>query len=580
MYFKCGVPFDICDKVALKHGYDHTDTNRIIAFLVYMYKESNHEGKLYLSQNNISDFSSQCVQLSVKLLLKYLVQIDLDGKMYYTLPEIYKKEKQIEKICNELRKHDHKISYAEEFENYMTYTTEDIDIYQYDTLQCAIGNNISIITGRPGTGKTYTIAQICSIVTQKKVLVYILAPTGAAVERIKSSTYIQQLSGQNFHIKTIHSFINLNNLPVGTYGCDKCKGYGDPNRPLCECVDQPISLSKQGYEEIIFFIDEMSMVGLNLFHRFMSIIKNFVNRSRLILLGDPNQLPSIDGGNILKDMMTCSKIKCMELRQQHRQISEDNVIVKNAERVLKGKDLVVDGVSVKFIEMTPDNVYRTIIRTIKKEEIKFQNSAIITPQRQKGICSNVMNVYLQHYYNKSGEVIPKFKLINNKVLKFPNDDDGALRIGDKVVQLVNDWKRDIFNGSILTVDEVLEEGIRCKYYKDDNKVGSADFEFRGYHAEQIDNLSLAYAITIHKAQGKGYDNVVIVIHSSMKRMLNKNLLYTAITRAKSKCIIIGDKAGLDECKKEMPLRVTNLFKNQVVRENKIVIDVPKKIIDI
>jgi len=172
----------------------------------------------------------------------------------------------------------------------------------------------------------------------------------------------------------------------------------------------------------------------------------------------------------------------------------------------------------------------------------------LIPTKKNGICTIEANKNLQHKYNPLGN-----RIFSNYVF----------RTHDKIMHKKNDKKLGIYNGSILVVDQKRNDRMACKYYEDDSNLYGKKTKSITYDDENLlEQIELAYAMTVHKAQGKGYDDVVVVIHSSMgDRLLSRNLLYTAITRAKKRCIILADSAGLQKCSKKRSIRVTNLFKN-------------------
>lgn len=359
MCIELDISFIKCDIMALKNEYDIDDLNRLIAFIKFMYKKENKNGKLYLSYEEIQFFCNMNnIKISTKLVLKYLVQINYEGQLYYTSESIYKKENKIKKICDILRKKKPNIIIDYKGESDIESKLDDKS--QRNAKKIALCNSISIITGGAGTGKTYTVAGICRKLLEENVLIYILAPTGAAVERVKSSTGIKEIKKNNVHslrIKTIHSFINTNKRGFVHGNCKKC----DKNKSTvkCECIDQPVNSIINNYKEIIFFIDEMSMVALDLFYDFIKIINNQINNIRLILIGDKNQLPSIDGGTVLNDLIQYKKIKCIELNISHRQ-RYGRSIFKNAQLVLEGKDIVPDDIELQFIETDYEKSLKTL----------------------------------------------------------------------------------------------------------------------------------------------------------------------------------------------------------------------------
>jgi exodeoxyribonuclease V alpha subunit len=553
----CKVPFNICDKLALENKYDFNDPRRISAFVYYLYKIKNGNALMYLTYFQIEKECNEHKKISIKTVLKDLVQIEYNNKMYYISPELFEIEEETKNICNILRKKLPIIEsdFDETDEDYILLrdAINGADPSQDKGKGNALRNSLSIITGGAGTGKTYAIASISTELLQKgKALIYALAPTGAAVERIKTHEKMLKMIGNDKVIaKTIHSFLYMNEKKNFSVSCT-C----DREEYECVCKDKRLIDIYAKYDEIIFFIDEMSMVGLKLFYRFLKSVEFTIGKIKLILLGDHNQLPSIDGGNVLCDLINSKKIKCTILTRPHRQQNGNNSsIYMNSELVLKGQDMVFNDVDFKFIETTYEMTMCAMKTMLKGEKISHKNSCIITPKKTVGICVQVINEKAQKYYNANGEKIP----------------GSDLRVDDKVMQNVNNKQKGVFNGSILVIDSFIdnkeEKYVKCGYYNDDNKMNGEYDKTITYSMKELTELDLSYSFSVHKSQGKGYDNVILFIHSSMGKILNKNLLYTAITRAKKKCIIIGDKEGLEMCKRDMPERVTNLFKNNFVKSN-------------
>ena len=544
MYTCCEVPFDECDNAALKIGYARNNKARINAFIYMVYKKNNKNGILYLSKSDIKTMcqkylikSSEVIVLLVPVGLARVgldptsspqgVPINHDNKKYYTTKCYYKKEKKIEEICMILA--NKKPNIHVEYDNDELIVTTLTDTKQRMAVKIALENCISIVNGAPGTGKTYIIQHITKKICEKNVMVYILAPTGAAVEKIKSDKGIKNLTYSNkIKIKTVHSFLGTNKLE-------------DNN-------EKSIKKINKVYDEFVFFIDEMSMVSLNLMYEFLKIIDNIKTKTKLILLGDYDQLPSIESGDILKDMIKCEKIKCTTLTKNYRS-EKCQSIIENAKLVLDGNEIKPDGKQLIYIETDLEHTFAKLKKIINKYEIDYKKSCILIPTRKNKIGTIEANKRLQKIYNSNGE-----QMIDN------------YKKNDKVMQNKNDYERDVYNGSILLVETIKDNVMECKYYEDDSDLSTDKYNIVKYEENKLKELELAYAMTIHKAQGKGYDDVIVIVHSSMYSMaLNRNLLYTAITRAKQRCIIIGDKGGLDECKKKRPERVTNLFKNAEMR---------------
>src|ERR1700733_2065301 len=542
LYLKFKVPFQICDTIAMKLNYDKNDNSRIEAFLIMLFKKFNQCGILYETYEMIYCNINKLLRYprpNVNNIFSNLIKITVNEDDYYTNEKNYHYEKYIEDICDKLIK---KIPVNIEFDK-NTYA-KNADKNQIDAISNAIRHSISIITGAPGTGKSYIINKIIKEL-HKHNKIYLLAPTGTAVERLRNENVN---SKYNTEIRTLQSFLYLHKKNIKKEENKKEKNKKENN-------EQFMSIQElySNYNEFIIIIDEMSMVDLYLFYKFMNQISIIFDKIRLILIGDKNQLPSIRGGNVLNDLIISGQIKCTVLNKIYRQ--KKIVISNNAKLVLNGENIQPDDNNFIYIKTNTKKMMKiNLFNVIKKYKINYENSSILIPLRKKGICVDKYNLILQNYYNP----IDSHSIQNDK-------NEFQFRIGDKIMHGKNNKDKDIYNGSILFVESTINEkslpNIRCQYYQSETKQGNYRLIEYKTNDEITDNkLNLAYATTIHKAQGKGYDTVVIIIHSSMTHCLYRNLLYTAITRAKERCIIIGDDIGLLECKKIMNPRITNLYK--------------------
>lgn len=540
LYFRAGVPFPKCDEVGLKLGYDYHHEDRLAAFIDHHYDIWNNQGTLYVTK---AEIESKCRFAKIKpnILLPLLKKIVWEDEPYYTSNKFHSMEIAVEDFCKELMANGNSIDH-----------TIELTDYQAIAVRNALMYNISIITGGPGRGKSYTIGTIVEkLHTWFKI--YVLAPTGAAVERLRCESRINLADG-SVAIKTIHSFIH-NNVE---------------HKPVTEKKEEPKYAKETGeetlkdihdmFKEIVIIIDEMSMVDLELFYDFIQLLCPYKKKIRLVLLGDVDQLPSIKGGNLLYDLIHSEAIPYTRLFKNHR--TENPELNENAEYANKGWPLDPKDNFIWLEANTPAEIKKTLLETLSTYEIHFENSCILVPQRKSGVCANSLNPILQDYYN------PKDARAKE-----------VFRAGDKVIQGTNNKDKDIYNGSIMIVNKVKyvhrgefvrTEKMICHYYQNECDIGTGQFREIYFHRTdrmpttnpntvEYNKIDLAYAMTVHKAQGKGYKAVVIVMHSNMRYMLNRKLLYTAITRAKELCIIISDEAALFECQKEAPKRVTNLF---------------------
>src|SRR3984885_10964164 len=385
---------------------------------------------------------------------------------------------------------------------------KNADKNQIDAISNAIRHSISIITGAPGTGKSYIINKIIKEL-HKHNKIYLLAPTGTAVERLRNENVN---SKYNTEIRTLQSFLYLHKKNIKKEENKKEKNKKENN-------EQFMSIQElySNYNEFIIIIDEMSMVDLYLFYKFMNQISIIFDKIILILIGDKNQLPSIRGGNVLNDLIISGQIKCTVLNKIYRQ--KKIVISNNAKLVLNGENIQPDDNNFIYIKTNTKKMMKiNLFNVIKKYKINYENSSILIPLRKKGICVDKYNLILQNYYNP----IDSHSIQNDK-------NEFQFRIGDKIMHGKNNKDKDIYNGSILFVESTINEkslpNIRCQYYQSETKQGNYRLIEYKTNDEITDNkLNLSYATTIHKAQGKGYDTVVIIIHSSMTHCLYRNLL--------------------------------------------------------
>ena len=563
LHLKCRIPFHMCDLIAQKCGYSQYDDCRSNAFITMMYKQVNSNGILYLSKREIEHTCSY-YQIQSELIMPKLIQIDIDTETekYYTSIKIFEKEKYIESVCNKLinKSPVTKIIFDEDWyiENTSLYPDQRLAVKNIFL------NSINIVTGAPGTGKSHIIKCVTEKI-YKGNKIYILAPTGAAVERLRSEDMNAEY---DLEIRTLQSLIFYHEMSDKFGSADEkndeviIEEFGNQDEQQAMPKYLTISDLYDNYGEFIIFIDEMSMVDMKLFYKLMKVIEPVIDKIRLIFLGDKDQLPSIKGGCVLNDLILSKKISCTVLKFNHRSKAvggKVNDIMMNAELALRGKDLRRDSKNVQIVNAkSKDDIKGHLISIIKKHNVRFQNSCIIIPTRRKGICIDLFNPVLQNIYN-------------------PGKGTDYFRVGDKIMHGKNNKRMDIYNGSILIIDKI-DYGKKspcrmlCKYYNKETDINDNDKNFRmieykvknaeGKNDFDENKLDLAYAMTVHKAQGKGYDTVIIIVHSSMYApMLYRKLLYTAITRSKFRCFIIADKKGLEECKKTMPERITNLYKN-------------------
>ena len=365
---------------------------------------------------------------------------------------------------------------------------------QKEAIKGAIKNNFYIITGGPGTGKTTIIKAIVDILEDTKKIdkkdIALLAPTGRSAKRMAESVGVNAC--------TIHKFLKWNK-ETETFGLDE---YNKAS-------------------EKVIIVDESSMIDIFLFSSLLNALRINV---KLLLIGDANQLPSIGPGDILNDLLNFKMIKRTYLNHIYR-VKDGSYITYLANDIKERKmfyNFDNNYSDFKFIESNDDSIMyylKEICNRVSKKSINIENFQVLAPM-YKGVNGiDNLNELMASIFNPNTE---KFKV-----------GDKYYRIGDKVIQLVNDVENNVFNGDIGYIKdiEIIDKKMEITISFMGHKVK--------YKSGEFDRFTLAYAISIHKSQGSEYDNVVIVLAKSFKRMFYNKLIYTAITRAKQSLIIIG-----------------------------------------
>lgn len=397
---------------------------------------------------------------------------------------------------------------------------------QREAIQLVLQNKVSIICGGPGSGKSTIISIIVQLLLMNDIIAqydihnlsraganaFIVTPTGRAASRINS-----MLNPIGFGASTIHRILGLH--------CGS----------IMKCN--------------ILIVDEMSMVDTILMHNLLQIIPQ---NAHLIMVGDYNQLPSIGPGKVFEDMIKCEKIATYQLKKIHRQ-GEDSLILTNAYNLIDGIPLVLENLSSNtntlpcasdfiFIEMNNQSLIVDEIinqfhpKILESRGIIAQDCQVIMPMKKGNIGCGYLNEKLQKILNPS----------NPSDLNELQISEGLLRVKDRVIQSKNNYTLGVYNGDMGYITEIG---------KDDHKpFVVVKFAQRSitYMSEQIFELRLAYAITVHKAQGSEFPVVIMPIHVAHSRMLNRHLLYTALTRGKKLYILIGQKSAINMAREKLP----------------------------
>ena len=528
-----GVGFKMADEIAARIGI-HTDSDyRIRSGLLYILLQSTAEGHIYLPQRLLLERAEQLLGVKAEYMEKHIADLSIDrkivikeietargkAKMVYA-SQYYQTELHTAQMLHELNLKDtaderviqDKIRRIQKSENI------ELDEKQQMAVVEAVKNGLLIVTGGPGTGKTTTINAIIRYFEMEGLDIALAAPTGRAAKRMTEAT--------GYEAKTIHRLLELTGMPEESSGGVHFER--NAQNPL---------------EADVIIIDEMSMVDIFLMHALLSAV---VAGTRLILVGDVNQLPSVGPGSVLKDIIACGKFAVVELVKIFRQASQSDIVV-NAHKINQGVPVTLDNKSMDFffLKRYDANVIISVVITlIQKKLPKFVQAEpydiqVLTPMRKGLLGVERLNVILQQYLNPP-ETGKKEKEHRN----------GLFREGDKVMQIKNNYQIEwevrglygipvekgvgVFNGDtgILREINTFAETVTVEF--DERK-------FVEYSFKQLDELELAYAITIHKAQGSEYPAVVIPLLHGPRMLMNRNLLYTAVTRARKCVTLVGDE---------------------------------------
>lgn len=516
-----GVGFFTADKIAMSLGVPENSDYRIRAGLLHVLKEnSDKNGNTYMQKIaviegvfellNIPNLEERAEAILETLALEsYIKFLNIDNEEVVALSQYYKMEKVLADSLLLLSSDTAPVplDIAEDIALYETINKIKMHEHQKQAVEIAINNAVSVITGGPGTGKTTIVKCILQILKSMGKRVKLMAPTGRAAKRLSEST------GED--ASTIHRALEMTG--------------GEDNRFFFN------SQTKLNYDVII--VDEVSMVDSQLMYYLVRAIKR---GAKLILVGDKDQLASVGAGNVLGDIIESGCFATIKLTQIYRQ-SEDSLIIVNAHAINNGEMPKLDNKSRDFFfERREENpgVLESIIDMCTTRIPKYlgvESSAVqvLAPMKSGLVGIDNINSKLQEKLNPQS--LSKSELASDKVI---------YRVGDRVMQITNNyersWERDgvfgagVFNGDIGIIKDI---DIRTN----EVIVAFEDGRIARYVKSDLGELTLSYAITIHKSQGSEFDVVIIPVVSGPPMLLTKNLLYTAVTRAKKMVVLIGTK---------------------------------------
>ena len=503
------ISFTKIDEIALGMGINEDDDRRVKALIIYIMKElCFNNGDTYLFFEDISNSLSNYVNITSEKLDYLMIKLIKDKKIIvvdkrYYLKKFYDAERYIcERLCflNDMSITSN-ISISKYIDNIEKNNKIKYDDLQNRAIYSGVNNNITIITGGPGTGKTTIIKAIVNIIIHEKRLkesdIALLAPTGRASKKLMETTGISA--------STIHKYL----------GWDK-----DSNTFATD------EYSPRSEKYII--VDEVSMIDTLLME---ALLKGIKRDSKLILVGDYYQLPSVSEGQVLKDIIDSDCLPVIRLNQIYRQ-TEGSYILNLAYDIKEkniSEDLFIKKEDYLFISSDNDNTISYIKEVVKKAIKKGYTDKevqVLAPMYKSLNGIDNLNIMLQELFNPKSDKKKEIKLR-----------DITFRECDKVLQLVNDPDNNVYNGDIGYIENIIIS-------KDKKIVNQININYDGniveYTPDKFINFRHGYAISIHKAQGSEFDMVIMPITNSFKRMLYNKLIYTGVTRAKKSLVVVGD----------------------------------------
>lgn len=529
-----GVGFKTADEIARRIGIRTDSDYRIRSGIFYVLLQATTEGHIYLPEEELVSQTGLLLEIELADISKHLMDLSIDkkiiiketeeGKIVYPA-QYYYMELNTAKMLLDL---DVKYEIADAVVEKRLLDIErsselELDDMQRQAVIAAVRNGVSILTGGPGTGKTTTINAMIQFFESEGLDIYLAAPTGRAAKRMTEAT--------GYEARTIHRMLELS---YASEEQDNRMRYGrDEQNPL---------------EADVIIIDEMSMVDLPLMH---VLLRAVTTGTRLILVGDKDQLPSVGPGSVLKDLIA-SKCFCVTTLQKiFRQAGQSDIVV-NAHKINRGESVVLDNKSRDFFFLKREDantIISVVLTLIQKKlpnyvEADVFDIQVLTPMRKGLLGVERLNGILQQYLNP-----PSLKKAEKEY------GDKVFREGDKVMQIKNNYQLEweictkyglvvdagvgVFNGDIGRITEINTYTETMEVEFDEKKKVKYPFQL-------LDELELAYAVTIHKSQGSEYPAVVIPLLQGPKQLYHRNLIYTAVTRAKKCVTIVGSETTFQE----------------------------------
>lgn len=524
-----GIGFLRADRIARQLKFDMASIERLVAGISFTLNESaKKDGNTCLPSDSLKTKAIEILNCSedryTEAYEKAIVKRDIvvreyENKEYVYVPYLDSAERQTAAKIAQLtinQVHTHNIDFDNAKKIIKSIKGIELSDEQLDAVKCALSSGVSVITGGPGTGKTTIVKSIMWALEQIGASVILAAPTGRAAKRLSLAT--------GHEASTIHRLLEY--------------GYSEDESNLSFNRDEHNQL-----ECDVLIVDEMSMVDIVLMSH---LLKALPRECRMILVGDSDQLPSVSAGNVLHDIINSGCVNVKRLTQIYRQ-AQQSLIVVNAHRINKGEKIELYNRESDFFfvkQNTPDSAINTLIAMATERIPNYiscdplKDIQILSPIKKSDLGVFNLNKVLQNVYNPEKDNVSEKKF-----------GETVFRCGDKVMQIKNnynvDWKmqmpngtyskgKGVFNGDMGFITDVdNEEQFLTVKFEDDKIIE--------YSFSNLDELILSYAVTIHKSQGSEYDVIIIPLINSNPMLFTRNLLYTAVTRAKKLVVIIGDE---------------------------------------
>ncbi len=525
-----GVGFRTADEIAARVGIRMDSDFRVKSGILYTLLQASGEGHTYLPEEELTRRAARLLEVDADQVEKQYMDLAIERKIVLKqgsredgaetqiyASTFYYMEANTAAMLKELNvTYDvPEVEIEQRLRKIEKQTGMELDEHQVTAVKEAVRNGLLIITGGPGTGKTTTINTIIKYFELEGFDIFLAAPTGRAAKRMSETT--------GFEARTVHRMLELNGGAEGSGGFER-----NEQNPL---------------ETDVIIIDEMSMVDISLMY---SLLKAIAVGTRLILVGDVNQLPSVGPGSVLRDIIRSCVCNVVMLTKIFRQASTSDIIV-NAHKINHGEEVVLDNKSMDFFFLKrydADVIINVVLQLIKQKLPKFVDATpydiqVLTPMRKGLLGVERLNTILQQYMNPP---------LSSKAEK--EYGTTIFREGDKVMQTKNNYQLEweirspyglsiekglgVFNGDMGIIRQINNFAELMTIEFDEGRMVE-------YPYKLLDELELAYAITIHKSQGSEYPAVVIPLLSGPAMLMNRNLIYTAVTRARKCVTLVGNE---------------------------------------